>query len=343
MQNLCQEIKLIAEPDKPLIPKTKPAQKVSPLKMRLIAGKGPYTLDLGGKTPEEYRKLLSEFDPFTLRGNLPPSPSVHIEIEITNTGKKPVTIRIGGDDSHLDFDLKGPGAMSVYKLLTTAEFRLSHPVTIAPGESYRQVIGVLASEPRQQHIWYWTEPGEYTLSATWGLGEPQEGEVSGVLTADPITLKVVAGPQASDYLQKNGKLKERLEVRDVLIGTGGNSYSYFAIETDGSWSMGSATPRSELEELAKGKLTAEQLAQLAKELAKYDLANLQNHGVMTFDGHDVEQGPRSHATEIQFGKKVVVLYDGVSKCGAEQDKAIRARYNGIAQTVMDLCMPPRKC
>jgi hypothetical protein len=344
MQNLCQEIKFLAEPDNKVPLQPKPAEKVSPLKMRLIAGTGPYTLDLGGQTPEEFRKLLSEFDPFGRRGKPLPRQAVYIVIEITNTGEKPVTIRIGGDDSHLEFDLKGPGAVSVYELLTTADWKVSHPVTIAPGQSYRHEIKVLASEPRSQHIWYWTEPGEYTLSANWSLGKPEEGELSGILKADPITLKVVAAPQAADYLQKNGKLKERIEIRDVLVSIGGRVNNYFAIEPDGSWSMGTATPRSEQEELAKGKLTAEQLTQLAKELARYDLATLQTHGAMTFDPTVIESGPRSYTvTEIQFGKKAMVLYPGESKCGAEVDKAIRARYNGIAQAIMNLCMPPRKC
>jgi hypothetical protein len=351
MQNLCQEIKPIAEPLQKADEQTKPA-KVSPLKMRLIAGKGPYTLDLGGKTPKEFRKLLEEFDPFGRPGKQLPRQDVYIVIEITNTGEKPVTIRIGGDDSHLEFDLKGPGAVSVYQRLTTADWKVSHPVTIAPGQSYRHEIKLLASEPRSQHIWYMTEPGEYTLSARWSLGEPQEGEpmlcepkereFTDVLTAEPIKLKVVAAPQASDYL-KDGKLKERIEVRSVLLSIAGNSYSYYAIEPDGSWSMGMATPRSELEELAKGKLTPEQLAELAKELARFDLASLPTHGKLVFDGRHIESGPRAHVTEIQYGSKVVVLYSGKGKSSDDEDQAIRVRYIGILAAVETLCMPPRKC
>jgi hypothetical protein len=321
----------------------KPTVPTNPLKMRLVARKGTYTLDLGGLTPEEFRKRLARSDPFGR--DLLPAPVVDLLIEITNTSDKPVTIMIGGDDAPLRFELKGPGAVSTTTFFTTLELRISQPVTIAPGKSFTHPVTRLASYPRYKTNWYWTEPGEYTLTAHWQLGEPKRGEPGPALKTEPVVLKVVAPSQMWDYL-KDVKLKERIEVRDVWSGFNGSGYRYCAIETDGTWSSGTGigTPFSKRTETARGKLTPEQLLGLMKDLARYDLASLPDHGEMVFDPSDMilERGLATSAIEIQFGKKTLVLYPGAGKTPPEEDRAIRARYDGIVRAVEALCRNPEK-
>jgi len=139
-----------------------------------------------------------------------------------------------------------------------------------------------------------------------------------------------AGERAGDYL-KDGKLKERVEVLQLQGGVAGLTGDYYVIEADGSWSAGPMLPPKGEKGApkAKGKLTGGQLAQLAKELARYDLAHLPSHGAPVVN-------PR--AVRVRFGKSVSELQPGPAKAPAEQDKAIRARYDGIVQAVKGLCM-----
>src|SRR5262245_23898328 len=86
---------------------------------------------------------------------------------------------------------------------------------------------------------------------------------------------VRAGDQPEHYL-KDGKLKDRIEVRQLQGGVAGFTGTYYAIEADGSWSTGPVLPPKEEkgEPKAQGKLTREQLAELAKDLARHELAHL---------------------------------------------------------------------
>lgn len=160
------------------------------LKMRLIAKQDTYVLDLNGKSAEEYRKLIEAIEPD--KGKPPPGPKVDLTLEISNPTDKEVSIWIGGDDSRLSLELKGPGAVSM--LLTkrqTADIKISKAIAIPAGKTYSRPITDLAyPHPRQNSQWYWTSPGEYTVSATWKLGPPF-GAGKGInLAAAPIKLQV---------------------------------------------------------------------------------------------------------------------------------------------------------
>jgi hypothetical protein len=92
-------------------------------------------------------------------------------------------------------ELKGKGAVSVApNIIMTREFRIGRPVEIAPGKSYEIPIMQLKYGLRgvSQHA-YWTEPGEYTLGATyrWPAGE-DAGAPQKILkaAARPIKLTV---------------------------------------------------------------------------------------------------------------------------------------------------------
>jgi hypothetical protein len=142
---------------------------------------------------------------------------------------------------------------------------------------------------------------------------------------------VRAGDKSEDYL-KDGKLKERLEVRVTQGGFAGFTGKYYAIEPDGSWNTGLVLPPREKkgEPKSQGKLNAKQLAQLANDLASNDLATLPNHG-------EPRVNPR--VIEVCFGKKTSRLQLNPGRSTPEADQAIRARYAGVVQAVKALLSP----
>lgn len=141
---------------------------------------------------------------------------------------------------------------------------------------------------------------------------------------------VCADDKPEDYL-KDGKLKERLEVRVTQGGFAGFTGKYYVIEPDGSWNTGLVLAPEEKkgEPKSKGKLDAKQLAQLASDLASNDLATLPtNHG-------QPRANPR--VIEVRFGKQTSRLQVNPGRSTPEADKAIRARYAGVVQAVKALC------
>lgn len=140
-----------------------------------------------------------------------------------------------------------------------------------------------------------------------------------------------ASPQKNDpYLTKDGKLAERLELLQLQGGFAGLTGTYTAIEPDGSWSTGQVKMKGGPQKgpaTGEGKLTAEQLQQLAATLAKQDLATLPDHG-------KTETNPR--VVVLQWGKKTATLQPKSAGGMEDQDKAIRARYQEIATAVRAL-------
>lgn len=134
--------------------------------------------------------------------------------------------------------------------------------------------------------------------------------------------------KADGYL-KDGKLKERLEILELQGGVVGFTGNYYAVEPDGSWSTGSVIPAGEKkrEPKATGKLTDNQLDQLAKELLKQDLDNLPSHGKPVVNPKVIK---------IRFGEKVSVLQPNRGDSLVE-DELIRARFGGITQVIKMLC------
>jgi hypothetical protein len=184
----------------------------TPLEATLVAKKGTYTLNLGGKTPEQYRDAVKA---------KPPVVAVDLVLELKNTSAKEITIWIaddyrkeesqkGGDYVTLQLDLKGPGAVSA---LVTQRF--TRPLTppprtqkIAAGKSYSLPIttlnyGTHGVATYQAYRACWTEAGDYTLTASFktavspapkGSKETKWAHFEGGLvtvTSAPIKLKIV--------------------------------------------------------------------------------------------------------------------------------------------------------
>jgi hypothetical protein len=154
-----------------------------------------------------------------------------------------------------------------------------------------------------------------------------------VLTAFALCA-IQAGETPESYLA-DGKLKERIEVQELQGGAVGFTGLYYAIEPDGSWSAGSVSFRQkgQGEPKAKGVLSQEQLTQLAKDLARCELAHVPNHGAP-------EVNPR--VIVVIFGKKRTELQPERGNTSEAEDKAIRDRYDGILRAVKALCKDSKK-
>jgi hypothetical protein len=169
-----------------------------PLEARLIAKKDTYGLDLGGKTAAEFRKLI--------KSSNVPAPAVDLELEFRNTGDKDFTFLVGGfaPDIPLLLKLEGPGAvnLSLPAMFVRIPSKPPQKVTLAPGKTHVLPIrGLMTSRlNRDGTASYWTEPGDYTLIATYktsvspapkGAKDNGQGFGQVTVTSAPVKLKVV--------------------------------------------------------------------------------------------------------------------------------------------------------
>jgi hypothetical protein len=190
-----------ADESKKDVSKTDPAGVL--LDVRLVAKKATYTLDLGGKSGKEFRKLLDD-EKNTRR--FPEPPKVDLVLEFKNTGKEEIKFRIGPDGAEPMLELKGEGAATVDLGPNVSGRRSIDPkvIALAPGKTYEWPIQSLKSLSftRPQHQSYWTEPGEYTLTADIqtqvapvpkGAKDRGDGFGDVKITSAAATVKVVEG------------------------------------------------------------------------------------------------------------------------------------------------------
>jgi hypothetical protein len=180
-----------------------------PLQVRLIARKTEYTLDLGGKTADELRKLIDESKATPRVGPaMPGTPAVDLLLELRNTSNEEVTLRIGRGRAQPWISLQGPGALNIEtpNAYIARRVVLGENISIAPGKTYSYPIKDLAVPATNVggHNAYWTQPGEYELTAHfWTLMLPQPANspalnypgapAGGMVTfaSAPIKVKVV--------------------------------------------------------------------------------------------------------------------------------------------------------
>jgi hypothetical protein len=131
-----------------------------------ITGKAKYALDLGGATADDFTKAVRAAEKAGQRPSA--APAVDLTIEIKNTSDKPVTVWISGDPVVLSLTLKGKGAVNATpNLAFTEEFRSPRGVEIAAGKTHTIPVKALQSGYRGAARWaYWTEAGDYELTAT---------------------------------------------------------------------------------------------------------------------------------------------------------------------------------
>jgi hypothetical protein len=141
-----------------------------PLVVVVKSGKDAYALNLGGKTGKEF---LEEIEAAKKAGKrIAEPPAVDLVIEVKNTGKIPIDFWTSGDPVEVNLELKGPGAATVRPPLAfTADFRGPNFTTLEPGKTHTIKLTNLRSGFRGASTYhYWTEPGEYTLTAKLKTG-----------------------------------------------------------------------------------------------------------------------------------------------------------------------------
>jgi hypothetical protein len=119
-------------------------------------------------------------------GHRPP-PRVDLALTLRNTTDRPMLVWVSGPQTELRLDLRGPGAVSV-PVQPSAE-QQSQAVTLRPGEVYAIPITSLRDTRR---LWYWTEPGDYLLTArftTRGTA-PGGGQQRVIARGGPVTFHV---------------------------------------------------------------------------------------------------------------------------------------------------------
>lgn len=184
-----------AEEKKP-VGSVKPAG--APLELT-ITGEAKYTLDLGGKTSEEYAKMIEAAK--EKGGRMPAPPKVDLKLVVKNTSDKAIKIYNGGDPVVLELELKGKGAISAApNLAFTQEFRLPVELEIAAGKSLEFPLTALTSGFRgASKFTYWTAAGDYELVANWKTGvnpapkgaDENEGFGTVTVTSAPFKITVV--------------------------------------------------------------------------------------------------------------------------------------------------------
>jgi hypothetical protein len=175
--------------------KGKGRRAVMPLEATVSSRKAAYTLDLGGKTPEEFARTVRA-------STLPPSPKIDLVVTLRNTSDKNLIV---DPDGHFDAYLIGDGAMNHPDLprqtgvVRGEEIIEPEKIVLAPGGSYSLPLTTLSYRYGRQS--YWLQPGEYTLYVSYCTGvnpapegwtKLDDGTGIGTLRAAPIRLKVVA-------------------------------------------------------------------------------------------------------------------------------------------------------
>ncbi|MBX9677683.1 MAG: hypothetical protein K2X38_02885 [Gemmataceae bacterium] len=158
------------------------------LELKIVGVAEKYELDRGGKTKEEYEKSLQGGKRLV---KAPAPPKVDLKLQIVNAGKETVTLFVGGDPNVVTLNLKGPGVVEVTPAIAmTREFRLPKAVNIEPGKAFDIPLPKLSDGLRgvSRNV-YWTEEGEYTLTASYTLGG-EGGEPGGRLQSAPVKIRV---------------------------------------------------------------------------------------------------------------------------------------------------------
>lgn len=152
--------------------KPKADPESTPLELTISGKTTKFTLETGGMSVADYKKMVEAATKAKGFAKLPPAPVVELTVEVKNTSDKPVKVWATGDPVILTLELKGKGAVNAnYHGPMTLEFRLPEAVEIAPGKSHSFAVKSLTSGMRgRSKFAYWTEPGDYELVASLRTG-----------------------------------------------------------------------------------------------------------------------------------------------------------------------------
>ncbi len=163
--------------------------------LTIVAKNDKYKFDAGDKTPAEYKKELEDIAKQQEKGKAarpPKPPAVDLVLVLTNTSKEEVTLYLGGDSNVYTLELTGGAGVVSLKAEAafTADFKLPKAVTIAPGKTHEIPVKQLSDGFRGASRYvYWTGPGEYKLTAKYGLSD-QNGGKGTELKSEPVKIIV---------------------------------------------------------------------------------------------------------------------------------------------------------
>jgi hypothetical protein len=170
------------------------------LEAKLTARTATYPLDLAGQSAEDFRKAIKAGDD---TGRYPEAPKVDLVLELRNTGDQDLQVKMGGTQNVIMLDLEGKGAVSakLQRQITPKFIIASKPVTLAPGKGESVPIMSLSYGFKGSDRAWWTEPGDYTLAASYktevspapkGATPGPDGFAPVTVTSAPINIKVEA-------------------------------------------------------------------------------------------------------------------------------------------------------
>jgi hypothetical protein len=175
--------------------KKDPSKSNLPIEVKLVLKKTDYKLDADSK------QLKTALEAAKKGGKAPPPPAIEGTLEIRNRSDKEVKYWSGGDPVQIQFELKGPAAVTFTPLLAfTSDFRIPVEATLAPGKSASIPLKSLTGGFRNASEYtYWTEQGEYTLTVKFktgispapeGLKPDESGFAQVTIPSDSVKVKV---------------------------------------------------------------------------------------------------------------------------------------------------------
>jgi hypothetical protein len=160
------------------------------LEAKLVLGKDTYTIT-ADQTGDQFRRRITAA---ARGGTMPAPPEVDMTLELRNTGTAPTTFAVDSDASYVTLVLAGPGAVTAdSNMAMTMEFRMGRPLTLAPGQTHTIPIKSLRFGVRGiSKQAYWTEPGEYTLTASYTTHPPNQNDQQTTIAAPAVKVQVRA-------------------------------------------------------------------------------------------------------------------------------------------------------
>jgi hypothetical protein len=130
------------------------------------------------------------------------------------------------------------------------------------------------------------------------------------------------------YLTKDGKLAQKLVVKDLQSGFAGVTGRVYVVEPSGEWTSGNQF-QGKIKMDMNGKLSAEEMKALAGQLAEFDAAGLESK--------KMKVGANPKSVVVQWGDKEAVLVQQAGTPLAKADPAtVEGRYAGIVLAVRKL-------
>jgi ferric-dicitrate binding protein FerR (iron transport regulator) len=134
---------------------------------------------------------------FAMAGDHRSPPEVDLALELRNTTDSEMRVEVAGPRTELRLALQGPGVKVTQAHEEPSQAAKAETVTLKPGQSHTLRITRLEDgPPGARRQLYWTEPGDYTLTAriTTVTSSPGLGERRITARSAPVTIHVGGPP-----------------------------------------------------------------------------------------------------------------------------------------------------